>query len=248
MALFQGTLYAESLGMNTAVTIAYPGERKLKGLSGELPVLYLFHGLSDNDTSWVRRTDVEFCAEDAGIVLVMPEVQRSFYADMAYGLRYFTYVADELPAFCREMLHISARREDTFAAGLSMGGYGALRVALSRPDRFAAAASFSGAVDAASRVKEHQPEFFAITGSAGIRPEDDLFRLAAQVPGAQRPRIYMSCGLQDFLLEDNRKFSAYLDDLGWEHTFETWEGGHEWPFWNESVRKALRFFLPQSGR
>lgn len=130
MALFAGSLYAESLGMNTGVTVSLPGERRDR--TGDMPVLYLLHGLSDDHTSWVRRTDIDRYAEEWGVAVIMPEVQRSFYCDMTNGPRYFTYIVDELPALCQRLFRVSARREDNFVAGLSMGGYGAMKAALSR--------------------------------------------------------------------------------------------------------------------
>lgn len=240
MALLEGSLYAESLGMNTGITASIPGERRDE--TGDMPVLYLLHGLSDDHTSWVRRTDIDRYAEEWGVAVIMPEVQRSFYCDMAYGLRYFTYIADELPRLCQRLFRVSARREDSFVAGLSMGGYGAIKAALARPERFAAAASFSGAVDVAARVASHPDIFLAACGGT-LRAQDDLFQLAEQTPVEKRPRLYMSCGDEDFLLEDNRRFSAHLDALGWEHPLEIWPGTHDYHFWDESVRRALAFFF-----
>ena len=115
MALFAGSLYAESLGMNTGVTVSLPGERRDR--TGDMPVLYLLHGLSDDHTSWVRRTDIDRYAEEWGVAVIMPEVQRSFYCDMTNGPRYFTYIVDELPALCQRLFRVSARREDNFVAG-----------------------------------------------------------------------------------------------------------------------------------
>lgn len=97
MALFAGSLYAESLGMNTGVTVSLPGERPGQD-GGHAPSLYLLHGLSDDHTSWVRRTDIDRYAEEWGVAVIMPEVQRSFYCDMTNGPRYFIYIVDELPA------------------------------------------------------------------------------------------------------------------------------------------------------
>lgn len=97
-------------------------------------MLYLLHGLSDNHSCWLRRTAVDRYAEEYGIAVVMPEVQRSFYCDMAHGPAYFTYIADELPQICQRLFRLSDKREDTFIAGNSMGGYGALKAALSRPE------------------------------------------------------------------------------------------------------------------
>ena len=239
MALFAGSLYAESLGMNTGVTVSLPGERRDR--TGDMPVLYLLHGLSDDHTSWVRRTDIDRYAEEWGVAVIMPEEQRSFYCDMTNGPRYFTYIVDELPALCQRLFRVSARREDNFVAGLSMGGYGAMKAALSRPERYAAAASFSGAVDVAARLDSH-PDIFQATCGGTLRAEDDLFQLAEKTAG-ERPRLYISCGTEDFLLEDNRRFSAHLDALGWDHPLEIWPGTHDYHFWDESVRRALAFFF-----
>ena len=104
MALFAGSLYAESLGMNTGVTVSLPGERRDR--TGDMPVLYLLHGLSDDHTSWVRRTDIDRYAEEWGVAVIMPEVQRSFYCDMTNGPRYFTYIVDELPALCQRLFRV----------------------------------------------------------------------------------------------------------------------------------------------
>ena len=114
---------------------------------GDAPVLYLLHGLSDDDTIWLRRTSIERYAAPLGLAVVMPQVARSFYTDEAHGNRYWTFLSEELPQLARSFFHLSDRREDTFVAGLSMGGYGALKWALHRPGRFAAAASLSGALD-----------------------------------------------------------------------------------------------------
>ena len=122
------------------------------------------------------------------MAVIMPEVQRSFYCDMTNGPRYFTYIVDELPALCQRLFRVSARREDNFVAGLSMGGYGAMKAALSRPERYAAAASFSGAVDVAARLDSH-PDIFQATCGGTLRAEDDLFRLAEKTAG-ERPRLY----------------------------------------------------------
>ncbi len=239
MAFFHGSVVSKALGMSTGLTVSIPAEG-WKYPDG-FPVLYLLHGLSDNASNWARRSNIDLYAEEAGMVVIMPEVQRSFYCDMQYGPAYFTYVADELPALCAAMLHLSDRREDTFVAGLSMGGYGALKVALSRPDRFEAVASFSGALDMAGRFPAGLPEFMAVSGGE-LRDEDDLFLLAQKLSPEQRPRVYMTCGEQDFLLDESRRFSAKLDALGWNHTLETWKGDHEWRFWDASIQKALQFF------
>jgi S-formylglutathione hydrolase FrmB len=96
-------------------------------------VLYLLHGLSDDDTAWLRRTSIERYVSELGLAVVMPQVHRSFYSDELHGLRYWTFLSDELPQLVDSFFHVSTRREDTFVAGLSMGGYGALKWALRQP-------------------------------------------------------------------------------------------------------------------
>jgi S-formylglutathione hydrolase FrmB len=110
-------------------------------------VLYLLHGLSDDHTAWSRYTSIGRYAEAAGLAVVMPAVHRSFYANESAGHRYWDFVSEELPEVVRTFFQVSDRSEDTFVAGLSMGGYGAVRLALTFPGRYAAAASMSGALD-----------------------------------------------------------------------------------------------------
>lgn len=248
MSVFEGTVYSESLRMMTQLCVCLP--QGSKGRSpyaqcGETPVLYLLHGLSDNHTAWLRRTRVDYYAERAGIAVVMPEVQRSFYFDMHYGLDYFTYLSEELPALCRQLFRLSSRREENFVAGFSMGGYGALKTALRRPDRFGGAASFSGALDLKGRMNGDSllsaGEVEAISGGQ-VGEDDDLFALSREVGRAACPPLYITCGEEDFLLEDNRRFRRHLDELGIAHNYEEWPGEHCWEFWEESIRRSMDWF------
>ncbi|HIZ19678.1 MAG TPA: esterase family protein [Firmicutes bacterium] len=244
MAVFEGTIYADSLKMMTSLTVTLPCG-KSDGPDGEMPVLYLLHGLSDNHSAWLRRSRVDYYAEQAGFAVVMPEVQRGFYCDMAYGPDYYTYIAEELPALCRQMFRFSAKREDNFIAGLSMGGYGALKTAFRLPEAFAGAASFSGAVDVRSRLEEgslEQREVTAISGGQ-LEPENDLFFLAERLAKQGGcPPLYITCGQSDFMYEDHQRFRRHLESLGVAHTYEEWPGGHDWDFWDESIRRAFEFF------
>ena len=204
MALLHVNFYSRTLERETQMDVILPeAAKKLIGMEGvatrQCKTLYLLHGMSDDQTVWQRRTSIERYAQKHNLAVIMPEVQRSFYCDMTNGPRYFTYIVDELPALCQRLFRVSARREDNFVAGLSMGGYGAMKAALSRPERYAAAASFSGAVDVAARLDSH-PDIFQATCGGTLRAEDDLFRLAEKTAG-ERPRLYISCGTEDFLLE-----------------------------------------------
>lgn len=243
MALFEGSLRSEVLRMDTAVTVSLPQ----KPGTADPPVLYLLHGLGDDHTAWVRRTGIDRYANREGVAVVMPEVQRGFYTDMTYGPAYFTYITEELPRLCGSFFRITEDPARTYIAGLSMGGYGALKAALRCPERYAAAGCFSGAVDIRSRMKaEDNPmtpgEVQAVSGGE-LAPEDDILMLTARAVNAGRklPAFYITCGLSDYLYEDNRRLRQQLDFLHIPYVYEEWAGAHEWDFWDRSVRQFLQF-------
>lgn len=211
------------------------------------PVLYLLHGLSDDHTIWMRRTAIERHVEGMNLAVVMPAVGRSFYTDIPNGLRYGAFIAEELPQIARNLFPLSAAREDNFVAGLSMGGYGAFKLALTYPERFAAAASLSGALDMRRRTQKEaqEPEGMLrhIFGSADCMPAagHDLFTLAdaiAQQPGTC-PQLFQCCGTEDFLLEDNQRFAAHAQALGLPLQYSTGPGEHVWGYWDEQIQRVL---------
>src|SRR3954463_9504927 len=160
MAFLDVHCFSDALGLSVSFYVLLPQQTTRQiGLAGgekraQYPTLYLLHGLSDDHTIWMRRTSIERYAAAKNIAVVMPAVARSFYQDMASGARYWTFVSEELPALCQQFFPLSPAREDNFVAGLSMGGYGALRLGLARPEKFAAAASLSGALDIVRFAKQ----------------------------------------------------------------------------------------------
>src|SRR5919199_4817483 len=163
MALLRCDFFSDALSLSTSMTVILPQQTSTQiGLVGAVgdeppPVLYLLHGLSDDDTIWLRRTSIERYVAPLGLAVVMPQVHRSFYRDEAYGGKYWTFVSEELPELVRRFFRVSQTRDDTFVAGLSMGGYGALKLALRQPERFAAAASLSGALDVVALSRRPPP-------------------------------------------------------------------------------------------
>lgn len=244
MAYFNSTFFSSTLCMMTDVAVVIPDNGVKRLENGDYPVLFLLHGLSDNHTAWSRRTKLDLYAEETGIAIVMPEVQRGFYQNMAYGLPYYTYIVDELPKLCNQFFRTTLDPAHTFVAGLSMGGYGAMRCALTYPERYAKAACTSAVTDVC-RFFETNPcgmgkaEITSLFGD-GIEEDEDLFKLAAS--GKTFPPIYQVCGESDFLIEDNRRFHAHLEECGVVHTYEEWAGAHEWRFWDTAIEKFLRFF------
>jgi S-formylglutathione hydrolase FrmB len=217
------------------------------------PTLYLLHGLSDDHTIWQRRTSIERYVSDMGIAVVMPNAGRSFYTDMKHGYKYFTFLSEELPEIARQFFPLSDKREDNFAAGLSMGGYGAFKLALRCPDKYAAAASLSGAVDMASRVKSNEiqdtTELENIFGDLNSikNSENDLFYIAKNVSALNgpKPKLYQCCGTEDFLYEDNIKFKNFIEKTNLDYTYEESPGVHEWKYWDDQIQKVLKW-LPVS--
>ena len=242
--------FSEALSLSTSMTVLLPQRTTTQiGMEGSTsdgpsPVLYLLHGLSDDDTIWLRRTSIERYAAPLGLAVVMPQVHRSFYTDQAYGGRYWTFLSEELPELVGSLFRISDRREDTFVAGLSMGGYGALKWALRQPGRFAAAASLSGAVDVAGlRTGRERPEdprmFDRIFGDRGPAGDDDLRRLLERADVADLPALYLCCGTEDMLIEDNVSFRDELVAAGAKVTADFGPGDHDWAYWDDRIQDVL---------
>ena len=250
MALVHCHFFSQTLGRMTALSALLPEPGQDCDPPGEpvrYPTLYLLHGLSDDHTVWLRRTSLERYLEGRRLAVVLPAAGRSFYTDALRGQRYWSFVSEELPRLARHLFPLSARREENFAAGLSMGGYGAFKLALAHPERFAAAASLSGALDVARLVEEEQAagtsELQDIFGPAErlAHSPDNLFHLAAQLvlrPGP-RPALYQWCGTGDFLHADNVRFRDRAAALGLALTSEEGPGGHDWACWDAQIRRVL---------
>lgn len=247
-------LFSESLGMGTSVSVLLPqqggGQIGIAGVAptDPPPVLYLLHGASDDDTTWTRHTAIERYAADYGLAVVMPQVNISFYSDEVYGYSWWSFVSEELPAIINQTFRVSDRREDTFVAGLSMGGFGAFKLALNHPDRFAAAASLSGALDMRSREPNLADEWRTrIWGPTGVQAggKDDLVALIGRADTSALPRLYLSCGTDDFLYGANLTFEAAARAVGADLTADYRPGDHEWGYWDTTIQDVLRW-LPIS--
>jgi putative tributyrin esterase len=255
LAFLRCNFYSEALGFGTSMTVILPQTTTQVGLdattrAGGFPTLYLLHGRSDDDTVWQRLTSIERYAAPLGLAVVMPAVQLSFYADEAWGHRYWTFLSEELPGIVRSFFRVSDRREDTFVAGLSMGGYGALKLALRRPDRFAAAASLSGVTDLAG-LMHHRPEESAFFDHIFTEPvdgtDDDLMHLLAHASPEQLPKLFVACGTQDRLIDDNHRFVAAGQARGVDVTSRFDPGDHEWGYWDDRIQDVLAW-LPLATR
>lgn len=254
MARITLDFHSDALGHAASAIVILPQAARTQiGMAAErserrLRTLWLLHGLSDDHTIWSRRTPIERYAANYGIAVVMPNGGKSWYTDMAHGENYYTFISEELPEICRSFFcGMSAAREDNFIAGLSMGGYGALKIALRNPNSYAAAASFSGALDVASHGRVFTaPHYWSdvfgeIDQIAGS--ENDVYALAAKADPATLPRLYVACGTEDAFLPDNRRLRDLLTERGLPLTYHECPGGHTWELWDQEVQAALKFFL-----
>lgn len=251
MALLHVNFFSRALGVASSVEVILPENEQGIGVTAAggtaLPrVLYLLHGYSDDHTIWQRRTSIERYAAGHNLAVIMPAVNHSFYCNEQGGERYWDYVAHELPEVMHRFFRLSDRPEDTFVAGLSMGGYGALKLAMNFPERFGAAASFSGAVDIATMAERKSADWKRIFGRKKVEGTDcDLFHLMEKNAAAAKDlRLYISCGTADFLYGQHQKFIPALKAKGWNVTsYEEPDAVHEWGFWDREIAKFIPWML-----
>ena len=251
MAFIRIDFMSEVLGRQTSIDVIIPQKRT----SGEIGIgngsnrekyktLLLLHGLSDNSTIWARRTSIDRYATEKGIAVIMPSGDRSFYTNMRYGDKYADFIGQEVLKVAREYLPLSEKREDTFVAGNSMGGYGAMKMALKFPETFVAAAGLSSVADVKSFMKEYTPDLGKVIFGEEVPASEDLFALTtANEKNPLRPRLYMIEGLGDFMLEDNRRLQAHIKALDYDFTYEEYEGVHDWAFWDTYIQKVLNWMF-----
>ncbi len=250
MACTEFHYYSRVLDIDVTVSMILPEVKTMLEQDGKpLPTLYLLHGLSDDHTHWIRQTRLEFYARRYRLAIVMPCVNRSFYTDMKHGAKYFTFVSEELPKVMELYFPLSHEREERFAAGLSMGGYGAMKLGLLCPEKYAVVASLSGAVEMEADFFRHSVQ----KDDAFLRELTDIFgpfeefmqsdncltRVAERLDPAKAPRMYMACGTADFLFDSNEDFVRRFGEK-FSIRYDTEEGAaHTWDFWDRQIEKVL---------
>lgn len=244
MALAEFHLNANNvLGrMNTFIAII-PDKGK-----GPFPVLYLLHGLSDDQSAWTRRTLIESMVSDLPLIVVMPNGDRGHYSDSKTvpPNSYETFMIQNLIPFVDNTLKTIPKGSKRMVAGLSMGGYGALKLALKYPDLFAGGLSFSGAFNFGNTNKHKEPrktkELQAIYGKK-IDGKDDIFELAKGVNRKNLPAIHFDCGTEDFCLDWNQKLHQHLKKINFPHQYEEHPGQHNWNYWNNGLLRMIPWIL-----
>ena len=257
MALIQVNYLSRALFRTVPLNVILPAD-KIDFMTGgyamkegqKFKTLYLLHGLLGNYTDWVSGTRIQRWAEEKNLAVVMPSGDNSFYFKSRTPWNdYETFIGKELVEVTRKMFPLSDKREDTFIAGLSMGGYGAVRNGIVFSDTFSHVIGFSGAMHLFENVSEEANiglfDNLEAASKTNLNPwvaVDEMYAKSRSIP-----KFYLSCGLKDDLLKCNENFRDYLKSKGADVTWdEDPNAGHDWDFWDSQIKKVLDW-LPLSG-
>ena len=263
MALLRVDFYSHYLQRNVVLTAVLPvdkmdGDKLAKRRCGPYRTVYLLHGLFCQDVDWIDRTHVVETAEARDVALIMPSGEDGLYLNKPEINEWHgKFISEELVEFTRRVFPLSAKREDTALAGISIGAYTALINGLLRPDRFGSIIILSGAfmrdrvVDAiesnSPRKRKYYERFFGNIDTV-LGTDKDYVAVIEKFkdnPDLLKPEFYIACGQHDNLCQNNRDLAELLDKAGFDVTY--WEpeiGGHEWPFWNAWIDCALDWYAP----
>ncbi len=270
MSVFQCNFYSKCLANFVDVTVYVPSYHNGDITMGDLPMdviydknqkfktIYLLHGMLDDHSCWMRWSMVEEQAEKHRFALVMPSGQNGFYINAVHGLAYYDFINEELPLWAEMNFPLLEGRENRYIAGLSMGGYGAMRHGLANPDRYAAIGAFSGALDILElknaleavstyhNIVDYDNLFGGIEAIKGS--DNDLYALADKCKEVAKelPKIYITCGTEDVIcLNMDRKYRDALLEKGYDVTYYEMPGVHEWKVWNESIKRFMNVIDPE---
>ncbi len=240
MALIHLHFFSPVLGKQSTLYAVVPDAGR-----GPFPVYYLLHGYSDDASAWLRQSRIESYARELPLIVVMPDGYKGFYCDHVQGPAYGRYILEDVIGGVERLLPAQRKRSGRCIGGLSMGGYGALRLALSRPDLFCSVNSHSGGQSRAGRTERFlkgSEKYYAF-GPRGMRGENDLYALASGLKRsrAPRPAVRIDCGTEDRYLNYSREFHEHLESLQIVHEYAEYPGAHNWDYWDQHVQTALKF-------
>jgi putative tributyrin esterase len=240
------TFYSTALGRDMHYIIVLP--QKYEDSQQRFPVLYLLHGWAGDYTNWVKLTKLTEYAERYSMIVVTPDAQNSWYVNSftAPGDRFEDYIVNDLIHEIDSRWRTMPSPGSRSIAGLSMGGYGSVLLALKHPGLFAVVASVSGALigpigieQVIPDVRESTDRAYGPAGSA-TRKDDDIYLLLAKAKRENIPYMFIECGSEDSLLASNRKFVEQLSSGNVAYEYHEYPGGHTWEFWDHSLPMMLR--------
>ncbi|MBQ9329001.1 MAG: esterase family protein [Solobacterium sp.] len=250
------TFFSNVLGRDVNVDYLLPDTRRryrswTAWNDKKLPVIWILHGNGDSNNAWIRKSTIELYARQSDVAVIMPDCQRECYTNSKRGFDFFTFVADELVTVMRNYFPLSTKREDNYIIGNSMGGYGAMKCALTYPERYSAVASFSGALDYREALKGNDVIFGKnapmIFGSLEEYEgsENDLYALLNKLKEkdcGEQLKVYQCCGTEDFLYGVNQEFRHALSETVGNYIYHEGPGGHDWFYWNPEIANVFQFF------
>ena len=219
--------------------------------AAEFSIVYLLHGLFGRFDNWITNTDLLKYAAEFPFIIICAEGENSWYSDSSAIKNHFfeSYLTDELIPSVEKRFNVRAEKKSRMIAGLSMGGYGAFKLACRRPDLFCCAASTSGAFHAAGIFRDdiwvelHDSIYAVFTNDAVIRTKNDLFQIIEKFPAEQfdeLPFFYFDCGAEDSFLPINFTLAKAFERRRIIHEFKVYPGGHDWKYWNSRLLNILR--------
>ena len=244
---FESKMVGKTLPYNVLLPVDYD-QRAAR--TKRYPVLYLLHGLTGHYTNWLEYTHLVEYAKPYELIIIMPEGNNGWYTDSATVPmdKYESYILEELIPDVQRRYRALDTRDGRAIAGLSMGGYGALKFGVKYPEEFAFAGSMSGALGAASWTEADLRGFEFIWQTllpafGSTRAANDINKLFRDLPAsriAALPYVYFDCGTEDPLLATNRSFVDTLLARKIPHEYRQLPGTHAWPYWDAQVQEVLR--------
>lgn len=242
MAFMHCNFYSFALGKDVGMDVVLPDGKAL----GDLKVLTLLHGYGENETKWIRASQIENMAQESSVAVFMPDGENGFYTDMEEGNQYWEFFSKELPIVKRNLFPgLSLRREDNMIAGNEMGGYGALKLAVKCPEQFGCVGSFSGDLDLKISFAKSGLDRIceAVFGKKQIRDEEDLFWLLSHKwkDSLKHTKVYVGYGYRDLSKDLNDRFSEFLSGKAGELKVSILNKNNRWELWNSLVSEFLAY-------
>ncbi len=249
MALIQVNYSSQALFRIVPLNVILPVDRfdadtnrYLNENNRKYKTLYLLHGLLGNFTDWVSRTRILEWAEEKNLAVVMPSGDNAFYFNSRTPWNdYGTFIGKELVEVTRRMFPLSEKREDTFIAGVSMGGFGALRNGIVYSETFGYVAGLSSAIHIFEDISEEANIGLFDNKEEASKTNKNPWVAVEEMIAEKRsiPKFYMTCGTKDDLMPSNVAFRDYLKKKGIDVIWDEEDQGHDWDFWNGQIKKVL---------
>lgn len=209
--------------------------------------LWFFHGVGDNAETVLLQTEIAALADEHDLMIVLPCVENSFCLDLGGGMRFRSYLLDELIPYVESVLPVPSGRKNRLIGGISMGAYGACSLALAEPEKFSKAVCLSGALDLKSGARFARlceiPLAPPLSGGGNIPEEWNLETLLerARGGGAPLPEFYLVCSEMDSVWKSNKRFAERAEALGIPVLLQSRPGLHDWAFWRENLAPAIEW-------